>query len=177
MILANRQTYETNRVREYDASTGRWMSKDPIGFAGGSSNIYEYSINDPVNFFDPDGRDIKSFIKRTFSLFAQTNQFLGFKGRTVVSTAAAIEGAAIREVGGLSVFRFLAGSQPIATPVAGPGFNFLSRAAITGGTAITHSIFILGAFEVGIFAGSAATAFGEEIGNIIFGKQSNACSK
>ncbi len=42
-------------AREYDASTGRWMSKDPIGFAGGSGNLFEYSVNDPVNYFDPSG--------------------------------------------------------------------------------------------------------------------------
>jgi RHS repeat-associated protein len=36
-------------ARDYDAVSGRWVSKDPIGFGGGQANIYEYSGNDPVN--------------------------------------------------------------------------------------------------------------------------------
>lgn len=31
------------------------MSKDPILFAGGDSNLYGYTWNDPVNFIDPNG--------------------------------------------------------------------------------------------------------------------------
>lgn len=38
------------------------MTKDPIGFAGGDTNLYSYSLQDPVNFVDPSGflRDPKS---------------------------------------------------------------------------------------------------------------------
>ncbi len=43
--------------REYDPFTGRWTAKDPIGFAGGDSNLYGYVLNDPVNLVDPDGRN------------------------------------------------------------------------------------------------------------------------
>jgi RHS repeat-associated protein len=41
--------------RAYDARLGRWLSRDPIGFAGGF-NLYAYVFNDPVNLVDPDGR-------------------------------------------------------------------------------------------------------------------------
>ncbi|HOV98335.1 MAG TPA: RHS repeat-associated core domain-containing protein [Bacteroidota bacterium] len=41
--------------RDYDAETGRWTSKDPIGFGGGVSNVYVYCLNDPINFVDPSG--------------------------------------------------------------------------------------------------------------------------
>ena len=41
--------------REYDAYTGKWTSKDPIGFAGGDSNLYGYVLGDPVNLVDPFG--------------------------------------------------------------------------------------------------------------------------
>jgi len=39
-------------ARDYDAFTGRWTSKDPIGFAGGDVNLYGYVMNDPVNWVD-----------------------------------------------------------------------------------------------------------------------------
>jgi RHS repeat-associated protein len=44
-------------VREYDPEVGRWTAADPILFAGGSTNLYAYAFNDPVNYTDPDGRD------------------------------------------------------------------------------------------------------------------------
>ena len=41
--------------RDYDPHTGRWTARDPIGFAGGDSNLYGYVHGDPVNFIDPLG--------------------------------------------------------------------------------------------------------------------------
>jgi RHS repeat-associated protein len=40
--------------REYDAGTGRWLSRDPIEEAGGI-NLYDYVANDPVDQTDPLG--------------------------------------------------------------------------------------------------------------------------
>jgi RHS repeat-associated protein len=42
-------------ARDYDASIGRWIAKDPISFSGGDSNLYGYVLNDPVNMVDPAG--------------------------------------------------------------------------------------------------------------------------
>jgi len=42
-------------ARDYDATAGRWISKDPIGFAGGDSNLYAYAAGDPVNSVDVSG--------------------------------------------------------------------------------------------------------------------------
>ena len=41
--------------RDYDAYTGKWTAKDPIGFDGGDSNLYGYVLGDPVGFIDPNG--------------------------------------------------------------------------------------------------------------------------
>jgi RHS repeat-associated protein len=41
--------------RDYDAETGKWTAKDPIGFDGGNTNLYGYVIGDPVNMVDPVG--------------------------------------------------------------------------------------------------------------------------
>jgi len=43
------------RARWYDPAVGRFMSEDPIGFAGGDANFYRYVLNDPGNFVDPFG--------------------------------------------------------------------------------------------------------------------------
>src|SRR3990170_5353633 len=42
------------RARYYDPEVGRFISKDPIGFAGGV-NLYNYVDGNPVNFIDPYG--------------------------------------------------------------------------------------------------------------------------
>jgi RHS repeat-associated protein len=42
-------------ARDYDATTGRWTGKDPANFRGGSSNLYIYALNDPVNLIDRNG--------------------------------------------------------------------------------------------------------------------------
>jgi len=41
--------------RDYLPEIGKWTAKDPIGFAGGDSNLFGYVQNDPVNLVDPEG--------------------------------------------------------------------------------------------------------------------------
>ncbi|HEY7866866.1 MAG TPA: RHS repeat-associated core domain-containing protein, partial [Psychromonas sp.] len=41
--------------RYYDPVTGRWPSRDPIREAGGL-NLYQFSLNTPINYIDTDGR-------------------------------------------------------------------------------------------------------------------------
>jgi len=43
------------RNRFYSPSTGRFITEDPIGFAGGDISFYRYVLNDPVNLVDPLG--------------------------------------------------------------------------------------------------------------------------
>jgi len=42
-------------ARDYDAGTGRWTSKEPLGFAGGDTNFYAYAFSNPINLIDIDG--------------------------------------------------------------------------------------------------------------------------
>ncbi len=42
-------------ARDYDPHIGRFVSKDPIGFAGGDANLYSYALQDPINLIDPSG--------------------------------------------------------------------------------------------------------------------------
>jgi len=42
-------------ARDYDAGMGRWTAKDPIRFVNESTNLFEYTRNDPINCIDPSG--------------------------------------------------------------------------------------------------------------------------
>jgi RHS repeat-associated protein len=52
-------TDTTNRVyvraRHYRPDLGRWVTEDPIGFAGGDWNVYRYAGGSPSNKADPSG--------------------------------------------------------------------------------------------------------------------------
>ncbi len=43
------------RNRQYDAALGRFIQRDPIGYAAGDSSLYRYVGNSPVNATDPSG--------------------------------------------------------------------------------------------------------------------------
>jgi RHS repeat-associated protein len=43
------------RARYFDSQIGRFISEDPIGFAGGDIDVYRYSMNSSVNLDDPFG--------------------------------------------------------------------------------------------------------------------------
>jgi RHS repeat-associated protein len=43
------------RARYYDASNGRFISEDPLGFGAGDGNLTRYVGNSPVNGTDPSG--------------------------------------------------------------------------------------------------------------------------
>ena len=42
-------------LRDYDPAIGKWTAKDPIDFAGGDTNLFNYTDSDPVNWIDPWG--------------------------------------------------------------------------------------------------------------------------
>jgi RHS repeat-associated protein len=44
-----------NRARFYDAKLGRFISEDPIGFRGGTANLFEYVNGNPIMGTDPTG--------------------------------------------------------------------------------------------------------------------------
>ncbi len=44
------------RMRWYDAETGRWLSKDPIGLSGGL-NLYAFCGDNPIQHADPLGQN------------------------------------------------------------------------------------------------------------------------
>jgi RHS repeat-associated protein len=56
-------------ARDYEAETGRWTCKDPIGFGGKSSNIYTYVGNDPINYFDKNGLTLRCVYQQSSGHF------------------------------------------------------------------------------------------------------------
>lgn len=46
---------QNNLNRWYDPRVGRWLSEDPIGFAGGDANLYRYVGNQATMIVDPTG--------------------------------------------------------------------------------------------------------------------------
>ena len=49
--------YYYYRARYYSPVLGRFISQDPLGFAGSGPNLYAYAADDPINLSDPLGLD------------------------------------------------------------------------------------------------------------------------
>ncbi len=112
-------------ARDYDAETGRWTAKDPILFGGGDSNLYGYTINNPLNFVDSLGLapsyDFQSAIDAT--LMGVVAGAIGAGEFGLVTTGIGAIPAAIigGVVGGIIGFTGDAVSQAVGTIV--PGYS------------------------------------------------------
>lgn len=68
-------------ARDYDPTIGRWTTKDPLGFAGGNTNLYGYCSNDPMSCRDPFGLyDMWDFGNDTLTYFAGVGDTVSFGG-------------------------------------------------------------------------------------------------
>ncbi len=65
-----------NYHRYYDPNTGRYLTPDPIGLAGMDPNLYGYVLNNPVNFVDPLGLEIRVYSSDAFGLRGLNHAFV-----------------------------------------------------------------------------------------------------
>ena len=72
---------DNHGFRYYDSSTGRYVSRDPAGYADGP-NIYLHTGNNPVNRFDPLGLDDQPVLV--------AGRELGLRDRVVTAAANAL---------------------------------------------------------------------------------------
>src|SRR5207245_1714014 len=80
------------RNRWYDPRTGRFLTQDPIGLAGGV-NLYSYAGNNPVAYSDPFGLLCKPYPECLFQEAANRGaQRGGFTGWMMLNSAAVENG-------------------------------------------------------------------------------------
>ena len=63
-----------NGFRTYDPNIGRFLSVDPIGIAGGDTNLYRSRLNNPARFADPTGLIVLDYSGVTNTAAFRSNQ-------------------------------------------------------------------------------------------------------
>ena len=72
------------RARAYSPVLGRYLQRDPIGFAD-DYNLYRYVKNNPINFTDPSGLEGQALYQGTLGFFQGTQ--IGGETTTVLGIA------------------------------------------------------------------------------------------
>ena len=111
-------------AREYDASIGRWLTKDPILFAGRDTNLYGYVLNDPINFIDPSGL----LFEKLFAKYLTPEQ------QVVAGSVAAAIGAQLVRVG------LIGGITPAGAALAALGAGLVYEGGVNAIEGVNRSL-------------------------------------
>ena len=142
-----------NRARYYNPTSGRWMSEDPIGFAGGDYNLYRYCGNSHTNGTDPSGNIVVTGSIVIAAMLYGT--YAAHRAEAQYNEASALIGKAVWTPDDV---------QQINSLVDSANWN-LASANITANAGKAYL------FGLGIGAGFAATA---PLGSIGFGIRTSA---
>jgi RHS repeat-associated protein len=156
------------RARYYDPAIGRFISEDPIGFEGGDVNLYAYASNNPVNFFDSNGKWVVNAVGAV--LGAGVSAFMEAMNpkATPLSIITATGIGAL--TGGLSP-GWSVGKLILWGGVTAAGRNALTTAA-RGETPTFSSAST--AFALGMVGGAAGQSVGLLSGSNVLGKMMSA---
>ena len=159
-------------ARYYHPDLQRFISEDPIEFAGGDSNLYVYVANDPLGFIDPLGLDKQQrcgFSERFWKNFWSINQPL--VRRPLLYVGGFVVGGEFTRLTGvpgplkwtLTGMPRLQGYVPIARTlgIVGVGaatYTFAQSAATVAAAGALRGGLVFTAFEIGVIFGSAVNA-------------------
>jgi RHS repeat-associated protein len=128
-----------NYHRYYDPSTGRYLTPDPIGLAGGI-NLFLYANNDPINLIDLLGLKLSNTQKLIVSIVSSGSATIAY-----ALTAASGVGTALAPEAGAATGAFVGGVLSLA--LGGDRNDFL----------------------ISIYSGAASGYIGGIVGNALLG--------
>jgi len=133
-------------ARDYDAQTGRWTAKDPIGIAGGSTSLYSYAFSNPINLVDLNGEECQYSLGIFGTLF----------GPMLGPVSGGISGGVSL---GLSTDWTLEGTQLFVSFQANllVGVGTFGGVGLQGGTSISEGPLTSGASNSPYYEGNAGT--------------------
>lgn len=133
------------RARYYDPKVGRFLSEDPIHFAGGDYNLYRYVENQPVVLRDPSGNNPLAFVIGGAIAGGGTGLVTGFFGSSsctiggrvgdaLISAGIGALGGAIAGIGVATGGSFIGtGATLFGGMMAGAGVEAISQFGNFGG--------------------------------------------
>ncbi|MBI5543612.1 MAG: hypothetical protein HY901_06975 [Deltaproteobacteria bacterium] len=165
--------------RFYDPETGRFIRQEPVlkrpavvaayALSGTALHPYSYAANNPMYYYDPDGRCFRTAFKKEFMFsFSKTNGlFFGFPmalSRTAMGAATA--GTVASACGTTTALQAV--KSAVSPGLMGPGMSAgvptLGGVGATIGsaalTSVINGILVGASLEVGIAIGSAANGIG-----------------
>lgn len=129
----------TNLNRWYDAKVGRWVSEDPVGFAAGDANIYQYEFNQATSRTDPSGlgggtfwSDYWHYLTHPWDMDDDLETGFYVAAGTAVVAGGAAAGIAIAGGGGAAAGG-AAGGGAAASGTAAAGYGVGSQAVVAPG--------------------------------------------
>jgi RHS repeat-associated protein len=137
---------QNNGARWY--ADGRWLSEDPIGFFGGTANLYEYVGNAPTMYVDPDGWE-RTWGEYTSQLSSSLATHFASDYLHYLSNPSTMD-TGLR-------YTFYASTAVATTAAAGAGLIVLAGAATTG-TAVAGGVTLAQGGHVTVAGGAVVGA-------------------